>query len=281
MPSSDDATRKLRSGSRDPLLRVEGLSTQFAVKQGLLRRTVGQVRAVDSVDLRVLRGQVLAVVGEAGAGKTTLARSICRLVSPSAGRVLFEGKDLLSLASPELRLVLGQIQIVTQAAFAVADPAAALQALVELEPKLLILDDPFAALDEPVRLRLFERLRHLQADRGLSCLLLTRSIPVARALADQVAMMHAGQIVETGATASLFEQPRHPYTQALLTPSTPSTVPPASDRAARVVGCRFRARCPLAFSRCDEEEPTLFAVPGGLSRCFLHDPDGYEPGSSH
>ena len=283
LPSSDDATRKLRSGSRDPLLRVEGLSTQFPVKRGLLRRTVGQVRAVDGVDLRVLRGQVLAVVGEAGAGKTTLARSICRLVSPSAGRVLLEGKDLLSLAGPELRNLLGRIQIVTPATFAVPDPVAALQARVLLEPKLLILDEPFAELGEAVRLRLFAQLRHLQADPGIGCLLLTQSIPSARALADQAAVMHAGQIVETGATASLFEQPRHPYTQALLvaSPSASPSVPPASDRAARIVGCRFRARCPLAFSRCAEEEPSLFAVPGGLSRCFLHDPDGSDRGSSH
>jgi oligopeptide/dipeptide ABC transporter ATP-binding protein len=274
LPSSDDATRKLRSGSREPLLRVEGLCTQFPVKQGLLRRTVGQVRAVDGVDLRLLRGQVLAVVGEAGAGKTTLARSICRLVAPSAGKVRFEGKDLLSLVNPELRNLLGQIQIVTREALAGPDALQALQALVKLEPKLLILDEPFESLPDSVRLRLFDRLRQLQDDRGLTCLLLTRSIPLARALADQAAVMHAGQIVETGATASLFDRPQHPYTQSLLAPiaSAQPSAPPASDRKGHGVGCRFRARCPQAFTRCDEEEPTLFAVPGGLSRCLLHDP---------
>jgi len=283
LSSSDDATRKLRSGSREPLLRVEGLCTQFAVKQGLLRRTVGQVRAVDGVDLRVLRGQVLAVVGEAGAGKTTLGRSICRLVSPSAGRVLFDGKDLLSLAKPELRQVLGQIQIVSAATFAGPDPLLALQAVIQLEPKLLILDEPFAALEPAIGRRLVEELRRLQDERGLTGLLLTQSIPLARALADQTAVMHGGQIVETGTTASLFERPQHPCTQGLLAmkPAAPPPVPPASDGEGRVAGCRFRARCPRAFRRCNEEEPAMFVVPGGLSRCFLHDPDGGDRASSH
>lgn len=263
---------------------MEGLCTQFAVKQGLLRRTVGQVRAVDSVDLRVLRGQVLAVVGEAGAGKTTLARSICRVVSPSAGKVLFEGKDLLSLAKPEARDLLGQIQIVSQESLAGPDAVQALQALVKHEPKLLILDEPFESLPDSVRLRLFDRLRQLQDERGLTCLLLTRSIPLARALADQAAVMHAGQIVETGATSSLFDRPQHPYTQGLLAPNTGAALPsapPASDREGRVLGCHFRVRCPHAFVRCGEEAPTLFVVPGGLSRCFLHDPDGNDHAPSH
>jgi len=256
---------------------VEGLSALFPVKQGLLRRTVSQVRAVDGVELRVLRGQVLAIVGEAGAGKTTLARAICRLVTASAGKVLFEGKDLSSLAKPELKSALGQIQIVTRETFAGPDAVAALQALAELEPKLLIFDEPFEALADAVRLRLFDRLRQLQDERGLTCLLLTRSPALARALADEVAVMHAGQIVETGATASLLDHPQHPYTQGLLATGARSpspSVPPASDRDGRVVGCRFRGRCPHAFARCAQEEPALFAVPGGLSRCFLHDPDG-------
>ncbi len=262
---------------------MEGLCTQFPVKQGLLRRTVGHVRAVDGVDLRVLRGQVLAVVGEAGAGKTTLARSICRLVSPSAGKILFEGKDLLSLAKPELKSLLGQIQIVSQETFARTEPSAALRALAEQDPRLVILDEPFAALDDAVRLRLFAQIRALPDERGLTFLLLTQSLPLAHALADEIAVMHAGQIVETGATASLLSHPQHPYTQGLLAskPASAPSVPPASDREGRVIGCRFRGRCPHAFTRCAEEEPTLFAVPGGLSRCFLHDPDGRDRPPSH
>jgi oligopeptide/dipeptide ABC transporter ATP-binding protein len=273
LPSSDDATRKLRSGSRDPLLRVEGLCVQFAVKQGLLRRTVGQVWALDGVDLRVLRGQTLAVVGETGAGKTTLGRTIGRLVAPTAGKLLFEGKDLLALGKADLRPALRHILLVTPETLAAPD---ALTALAALEPKLLIFDEAFAALDAVARLRVFEQLRRLQDEQGFTCLVLTRSLELASSLADEIVVLHAGQIVESGSTAGLVKRPHHPYTQSLLGQSqaaTPSEPPPASG-SERPVGCRFRLRCPHAFIRCAEEAPSLVAVAGGLSRCFLHDPDG-------
>ncbi len=198
------------------------------------------------------------------------------MVLPSAGRVLFEGKDLSSVAKPELKSLLGQIQIVTRETFAATEPSAALRALAELDPRLVILDEPFAELDDAVRLRLFAQIRALPDERGMTFLLLTQSLPLAGALADEIAVMHAGQIVETGAAASLRAQPQHPYTQSLLGPkaSPSASVPPTSDREGRIKGCRFRDRCPHAFVRCAEEEPALFAVPGGLSRCFLHAPDG-------
>ena len=278
MPSSDDATRKLRSGSRDPLLRVEGLCTYFALKQGLLRRTVGQLRAVDGVDLRVLRGQTLAVVGEAGSGKTTLARSITRQLPATSGKVLFEGKDLLGMSKSDVRALERQIQIVSPDMLGAPEPLTVLQGLLQADPKLLIFDDAFAGLSDGVRVSLFEELRRRQDEQGLTCLLLTRDLKLAAPLADQVALLHAGQIVETGATASLLAHPQHPYTQALLAaePSTiavASSVPPISNRGP-LSGCRFRSRCPHAFARCAQEEPVLFVVPGGLSRCFLQDPEG-------
>jgi oligopeptide transport system ATP-binding protein len=276
LPSRDEATRKLRSGSRDPLLRVEGLCAQFAVKQGLLRRTVGRVRALDGVDLRALRGQSLAVVGEPGAGKTTLARAICRLVPATAGKVLFEGKDLLGMAKPELRSALAQIQLVTAETFSVADPLRALRALSDLTPKVLILDEPFAALADAARLSLFDELRRLRDQHAVTCLLLTQRLELALGLCDEALVLHAGQIVETGATASLVSHPHHPYTRSLL--SAQRLAAPVRSEALDSAGpgvsaCRFRARCPRAFRRCAEEEPALFAVPGGLSRCFLDDPD--------
>ena len=272
LPSRDDATRKLRSGSREPLLRVEGLSVQFPVKQGLLRRTVGQVRALDNVDLRVLRGQTLAVVGESGAGKTTLAQRIAGLAPANAGKVLFEGKDLFKLGKAERRLALQQIVLVTPETFARPE---ALTALVALEPKLLIFDEAFEAFDAAARQQVAVELRRLQDERALSCLLLTRSLELAGVLSDEVLVLHAGQIVEAGATASLVQHPRHPYTQSQLSAPTAATPvqPPAAGSPGHAEGCLFRAHCPHAFARCAVEAPALFAVPGGLSRCWLHDPE--------
>jgi len=250
-------------------LRVEGLSAEFPVKQGLLRRTVGQLRVLDAVDLRLRRGQLLAVVGEAGAGKTTLARIIAGLSPASAGKVLFEGKDLAALGKAEQRSALDQIRIVEPAALAVPGALAALPA------KLLVFDEAFDACDAAARLRLFLEIRQLQDEQGLSCLLLTRSIELAGALSDEILVLHAGQVVESGATASLLSHPQHPYTQSLLNPEPAAAAPQASPDSAepRRAGCAFRAQCPQAFERCAAEAPMLFAVPGGLSRCFLRDPE--------
>ena len=272
MPSSDDATRKLRSGSREPLLRVEGLHTHFAIRRGLLRRTVGSVRAVDGVDLRLLQGQTLAVVGEARAGKTTLARSIARLVPATSGRVLFEGKDLLGMSKSDFRALERQIQMLTRESLA-PDPTAAFRLVIEQGARLLIFDDAFETVVDAQRLLLLEELRRAQDERGLTCLLLTRDLKLA-AVADDVVVMHRGQIVETGVAPSVLARPHHPYTQALLSlkpAPEASSVPPSSGEA-EMSGCRFRSRCPYAFSRCAREEPVLYAVAGGTSRCFLEDP---------
>lgn len=262
-------------------MRVEGLSVQFPVKQGFLRRSVGQVHALDGVDLRVLRGQTLAVVGEAGAGKTTLARSIAGQLTPLVGKVLFQSKDLIASSKAELRLALRQIQLLTPELLAGPE---SVTSFGRAETKLLILDEAVDALDAVAQLRVFDELRGLQDERGLSCLLLTRSLQLAGALADDIVVLHAGQVVETGAPASLLSQPHHPYTRLLLDPAravaTAPSLPPDSGEPLRV-GCRFRGRCPYVLARCAEETPALVAVTGGLSRCFLHDSDAHSDAGSH
>ena len=120
----------------EPLVRLEGLEVHFPIRQGVLKRTVGHVRAVDGVDLRIDRGQILALVGESGCGKTTLARAVLRLVEPTGGRVHFDGRELTGLTRRELRPMRRRLQYVFQ------DPASS------LNPRLTVataLTEPMAA----------------------------------------------------------------------------------------------------------------------------------------
>jgi peptide/nickel transport system ATP-binding protein len=323
------------SGAADrPLLQVEGLRTWFPIRRGVLQRTVGWVRAVDDVSFEVPAGRTLALVGESGCGKTTVGLSILRLVEPRAGRVLFDGEDLVALSDEEMRARRRALQIVFQDPLGSLDPrmrvrdaiaegmqsfgigssesertdrVAGLLERVQLdprqmwryphefsggqrqrlciaralavEPRLVICDEAVSALDVSIQAQILNLLSELQKDLGLTYLFITHDLSVVRYLADQVAVMYLGQIVEQGGTERIFEGPRHPYTRGLLA-AVPSVDPQRRSVAARVLGdvpspadppagCRFHTRCPEAFDRCSEEAPGFFAVDGGWSRCFL------------
>ncbi len=325
------------------LLRVEGLRTWFPIRGGLLRRPHAWVRAVDGVDLELPEGRTLALVGESGCGKSTVARSILRLVEPQAGHVWFDGVDLLSLSEEAMRTWRRQIQIVFQDPLASLDPrmrvrdavaegmkafeigadeaerterVAALFRRVQLdpdhmfryphefsggqrqriclaralavEPRLVLCDEAISALDVSIQAQMLNLLRELQAELGLAYLFITHDLSVVRYLADRVAVMYLGQIVEEAATEELFQAPRHPYTHGLLA-AVPSLEP--GRRTVRVEvrgdvpsparppeGCRFHTRCPEVFERCPREDPPLYRLPGRRSRCFLVEPQaGADP----
>ncbi len=317
-----------------PLLKIEGLTTWFPIKKGLFRKTVGQVRAVDGVDLEIHSGKTLALVGESGCGKTTVGRSILGLVPSLAGHVWFEGKDLRALSQDELRPLRRKLQIVFQDPMASLDPrmrvrdliaegmqsfgiganekerterAAAVLKRVQMnpdhlwryphefsggqrqrigiaralavEPELIICDEAVSALDVSIQAQILNLLGDLQDELGLAYLFITHDLSVVRYLADEVAVMYVGQIVERGATARIFSAPAHPYTQGLLA-AAPSIDPLRRGIQARVQGdvpsasappsgCRFHTRCPEVFARCSAEEPRLYSIGGGeVSRCF-------------
>ncbi len=296
-----------RGEAAGPLLEVRGLLKTWPAGRGWRRS--GTVRAVDGVDLAVGRGEIVGLVGESGSGKTTLGRCVLRLVEPDAGRVLFDGVDVLALRARDMRRLRRRMQVVFQ------DPAAALNprmtvgdlvgeplaihgvargaALAErvrellaevglepdaarrypgafsggqkqrigiaraigLRPDLVVCDEPVSSLDVSVQAQVLNLLADLQRRHGMAYLFIAHDLSVVAHLADRIAVMYLGRIVEEAPTPGLRAEPAHPYTRALFAraplpgePPSPVDVPP---------GCRFHTRCPFAAARCRTEDPPL------------------------
>ena len=318
----------------DPLLTIDGLRTVFATDQGV-------VAAVDGVDLSVMRGKTLGIVGESGCGKSILSLSVMGLVPPpgriAAGRVVFDGQNLLTLPPAGLRAIRGRrIGMIFQEpmtslnpvftvgdqiteAMRVHDRAASTQALraravaaldrvripvpdrrfdeyphqlsggmrqrvmiamaLACEPDLLIADEPTTALDVTVQAQILDLLRELQAENGMAIILITHDLGVVAEMADEIAVMYAGRVVERGGGAEIFDDPQHPYTLGLL-----GSIPRLEETRDRLLaiegavpapfalpdGCRFHPRCVFADDVCTRDVPGLRDLsPGHAAACHL------------
>ncbi|MBN1136094.1 MAG: ABC transporter ATP-binding protein [Anaerolineae bacterium] len=308
----------------ESLIEVRDLVKHFPVRGGVLQRVQGWVQAVDGVSFEIRRGETLGLVGESGCGKTTVGRTLLRLIEPTRGQVLFEGRDMVTLDRQELKAARREMQIVFQDPFSSLDPRSQVsdsigealyvhgmrdanerrrrvlemmervglsedymrryphefsggqrqrigiaRALI-LQPKFVVCDEPVSALDVSIQAQVLNLLRQLQRDLQLTYLFIAHNMSVVEHISDRVAVMYLGKIVEIAERRELYQNPQHPYTEALL-----SAIPvpdPDRERGRMILkgdvpsplnppaGCRFHPRCPLVVDICHQQVPDLVSI---------------------
>ena len=323
----------------ETLVEVRGLKKYFPIHKGIVRRKVGDVRAVDGLDFEVRRGETLGLVGESGCGKSTTGRAVLRLEEATAGTINFEGTDVGSLGSSDLRKLRPQMQMVFQNPHASLNPRMTVASIIEepliehrygdkaerdarieellvqvglatfhanryphefsggqrqrigiaraiaLNPKFVVCDEPIAALDVSIQAQVVNLLEELQETLGLTYLFISHDLSMVRHIADRVAVMYLGRMVELAPVEELFAKPLHPYTRALGS-AVPVADPVVEQTRQRIIlegdipspanppsGCTFHTRCPAARPECATEVPAWREIePGHFVAChFAHE----------
>jgi oligopeptide transport system ATP-binding protein len=323
----------------DAILAARDLSVRFPARRKSMFAERRWVRAVDGVNLEVVPGETLGIVGESGCGKTTLGRALVLLNRPTEGGIEFAGSELTRLSGRALRAARHGLQMIFQDPYASLDPRQPVEAIVgeplriagvpavrrrprvaELldlvglgaeamgrlprefsggqrqrigiaralaaDPRLIVCDEPLSALDVSVQAQIVNLLLRLQRELSLTYVFISHDLAVVRQIADRVAVMYLGTIVELASTESLFTAPRHPYTVALLSavPTlavegdvAPAPVLVAGDPPSPVdlpTGCRFHTRCWLRDKLgnpdiCTSQSPALTGEAGHQSACHF------------
>lgn len=296
-----------------PLLQIKDAAVEFSTHSGT-------IRAVDGVSLDVEAGETVAVVGESGCGKTTLARAVLGLQPMSGGQIFLQGEETTNVRRGLAR----KIGMVWQDPFASLDPRWRVRRVIEepgvvlgvpvdvdkvmdevglaremadrfphqlsggqrqrvaigralaLRPSLVICDEPTAALDLSVQAQILNLLRDIQKELHCAFLYISHDLTTVRFLADRIAVMYMGRIVEEGRTQDVFESPLHPYTKALLD-SAPTLeklgeLPSVAkgeipDPRKTIVGCKFASRCWRVQDVCRSREPDWALGPGRRALC--------------
>jgi len=326
----------------DALMTVTGLTKHFPVTRGIIfRHQVGLVRSVDDVSFDVARGETLGIVGESGCGKTTTARMLVRLIEPTAGQIMFDGRDITHLPTRTMRPLRREVQMIFQDPYSSLNPRHTVGAIVgapfrlqkvktekgirgsvqellelvglnpehynryphefsggqrqrigiartlALRPKLIVADEPVSALDVSIQAQVINLLADLQAELGLTYVIIAHDLSVIRHVANRVAVMYLGNLVELASRSDLYQRPRHPYTVALLSavplpePAVRADGQRQRRERIRLTGdvpsplnpppaCRFHTRCWKAQEVCRTVPPPLEELaPGHHVACHF------------
>jgi oligopeptide transport system ATP-binding protein len=320
----------------EPLVETRALTKLYNLGAGFLAKKKAVLSAVEDFSLTIDRGETLGLVGESGSGKSTVARLLMRLVEPTRGEILFEGRNISRFSSRELRRLRGRIQIVFQDPYSSLNPrhsvgriigegiqnengrrsrAARVRELLDLVglttdvldryphefsggqrqriciaralavgPEFLVLDEPVSALDVSIQSKILNLLQDLKRQLNLTYLFISHDLSVVHHVADRVAVMYLGHLVELGPKQVVYRNPLHPYTQALLSAVPTTTRQAVTNRRVRLSGeipspidiperCRFATRCPRQIEHCWQEVPPLEEVERDhLVACFNYAP---------
>lgn len=307
-----------------PLLEVTHLKKYFPVRSGLFSKVSGWVKAVDDVTFDIHPGETFGLVGESGCGKTTVGRTILRLMEPTGGDALFEGQNLFHMKSEPLRHMRRRMQIIFQDPYSSLNPRMTVGSIIgeplkvhklakgpeltdrvyqlldrvglrtehfsryphefsggqrqrigiaralALNPKFIVCDEAVSALDVSIQAQIINLLKDLQDEYHLSYFFITHDLNVVQYIATRIAVMYLGRFAEVAPSETLFSNPKHPYTQALL---SANPLPDPTVKQDRILlpgdvpsplnppsGCRFHTRCPQVMDHCKTIAPPLVHI---------------------
>ena len=323
------------SPNNGSMLEVKNLKQYFPIKAGLMQRVVGHVKAVDGISFSIARGKTMGLVGESGCGKTTVGKTILRLIPKTSGEVIFNGVDVFAMNREDLRRLRPKMQIIFQDPFSSLSPRLPVSEIIgeavkehkivpeseyddyldsimkscglqpyhkdryphefsggqrqriciaralALKPAFVVCDEPVSALDVSVQAQIINLLKDLQDEFGLTYLFISHDLSVVEHISDDVGVMYLGDLVEYGSKKSIFQNPLHPYTQALL---SAAPVPDPAAKRNRIIlegsipspanppsGCKFHTRCRERMEICSKAVPQTREIePGHKVVCHLY-----------
>lgn|SRR5690554_3323994 len=317
------------------MIEIIDLRKEFHIKSSVLKVTQGTVKAVNGLNLKINKGNTMGLVGESGSGKSTTGRLILRLLEPTSGKILFEGKDISKINNREFRKLRKDLQIVFQNPYSALDGKMTIEDILiqplqlhkivhpieykkevhrlldmvglskkdankfphefsggqrqrigiaralSTKPKFVVMDEPVSALDVSVQSQILNLVKDLQRELNLSYLFIAHDLSVIRHVSDEVAVMYLGKIVEQGKADRIFDSPKHPYTQALM---SASPIPELGITNKRIrlkgeipggfkipSGCSFHDRCDFKMDVCEKLVPGIMEMSDGRKiSCHLY-----------